>query len=67
MLVVTCCHVAQHGALYGGLGNLLLSAGLDGGSRGNVTKGTSACCVVGLGIAVELWMATIAITWQSRT
>ena len=67
MLAVTCCHVAQHGALYGGPGNLLLSVGLDEGSRGNVTKGTSSCCVVGLGVDVELRMAAIAITWQSRT
>lgn len=39
-----------------GLRTFSFRAGLDGGSNVNVTGGTSACCVVGLGIAVELWM-----------
>ena len=67
MFVVACCHVAQHGALYRGPKNLLLSADLDGSRSGNVTGGTFACCGVGLGVAVELRMAAIVITWQSRT
>lgn len=67
MLVEACCHVVQHGALYGGPRNLLLSAGLDGNRSGNVTGGTSTCCVVCLGVAVELRMVAIVITWQSRT